>query len=42
LESTFFLKLPPYTLAGFDLTAHNYAGGDETTRPCHQGKWESK
>jgi hypothetical protein len=28
----FFFKLPPYTLAGFDLTAHSSSLlGDETT-----------
>jgi hypothetical protein len=25
-----------YNKAGFDLTTHNSAGGDETTRPLHQ------
>jgi hypothetical protein len=27
--------LPPYTLAGFDLTTHSFsaAGGDDATRP---------
>jgi hypothetical protein len=25
--------LPPYTLAGFDLTTHNSADRDDTTRP---------
>jgi hypothetical protein len=34
-----FLKLAPYTLAGFDLTTHCFsvAGGDDATRPRHQG-----
>jgi hypothetical protein len=32
-----FLKLPPYTLAGFDLTTHTSAGGDDTTRPHRHG-----
>jgi hypothetical protein len=32
-----FLKIPPYTPAGFDLTAHNSEGGDDTTRPRRQG-----
>jgi hypothetical protein len=26
-----------YTLAGFDLTTHNSADGDDTTRPHRQG-----
>jgi hypothetical protein len=32
-NNSFFLfrRLPPYTLAGFDLTTHNSAGGDEMT-----------
>jgi hypothetical protein len=30
-------KLPPHTLAGFELTAHTSAGTyDTTTRPCCQ------
>jgi hypothetical protein len=29
-------KLPPYNLAGFDLTTDNSAGGDDTTRPRYQ------
>jgi hypothetical protein len=33
----FVKKLPPYTLAGFDLTAQNFADGDDATRPCRQG-----
>jgi hypothetical protein len=28
-------RLPPYALAGFDLTPHNSAGGDLTTPPGH-------
>jgi hypothetical protein len=38
-----FLKLPPYTLKGFDLTTHSsshldsMAGGEYTTRPRRQG-----
>jgi hypothetical protein len=28
-----FLKLPPYTLAGFDLTTHSSASRDDTTKP---------
>jgi hypothetical protein len=27
----FFQKLPPYTPAGFDLTTHKPAGGDDST-----------
>jgi hypothetical protein len=30
-----FLKLPAYTLAGFDLTTH--CSSLDTTRPLHQG-----
>jgi hypothetical protein len=31
-------RLPPYTLAGFDLTTHDSTGRDDTTtRPRHQG-----
>jgi hypothetical protein len=26
-----------YTLVGFDLTAHNFADGDDATRPRLQG-----
>jgi hypothetical protein len=34
----FLIKnLPPYTLAGFDLTTHNSEGGDYTTRSRRQG-----
>jgi hypothetical protein len=33
-------KLPPYTLAGFDLTTHDSASKDVTTRPRHQGMEE--
>jgi hypothetical protein len=33
----FPLKLQPYTASGFDLTTHNSAGGDDTTRPRRQG-----
>jgi hypothetical protein len=29
--------LPLYTPAGFDLTTHNSAGGDDTFRPRRQG-----
>jgi hypothetical protein len=28
-----FLKLPPYTLAGFDLTTRSSADRDDSTRP---------
>jgi hypothetical protein len=38
LQNIFFLKLPPYTLAGFDLTTRNNTGRDNTTRPRCQGK----
>jgi hypothetical protein len=41
LSRIFYLKLPPYTLAGFDLTTHNSAGGDDTTRPRrHSNFWQ--
>jgi hypothetical protein len=33
-----FLNLPPHTQAGFELTTHNSAGGDDTTRPRLQ-RW---
>jgi hypothetical protein len=33
-----FLNLLPDTLAGFDPTTHNAAGGDVTTWPRHQGQ----
>jgi hypothetical protein len=32
-----FFKLPPYTLAGFELSAHMLPSGDDTTRPRRQG-----
>jgi hypothetical protein len=31
------IKQPTYTPAGFDLTTHNSAGGDDTTRPRRNG-----
>jgi hypothetical protein len=38
---TFILKIPPYTLAGFDLMTHSFsllvAGGDGTTILSRQG-----
>jgi hypothetical protein len=33
-----FFKLPPYTPAGFYLTTHNSAGGDDATRPRRKGQ----
>jgi hypothetical protein len=39
-KKSIFYKISPYTLPGFDLTTHssNVIGGDDTTRPCRQGK----
>jgi hypothetical protein len=40
-KSTSFLKLPPYTLTGFDLMSHSQVSsvaGRDFTRQCRQGK----
>jgi hypothetical protein len=35
-QKYFLKKLPPYTLAEFDLTFHNSDDGDDATRPRRQ------